>query len=59
MKIIDGKKYVNEEEAVNAMLEELKKFEDTGDSSISLIIGMTIMSFMSTLFKGEEKDEHQ
>ena len=55
MKIIDGKKYVDEEEAINAMLEELKLFEDKGDSQISLVIGMTIMSFMSRLFKGEEK----
>ena len=50
MKIIDGKPYVNEEDAMNAMHKEMERFKDKGDSEISFIIGLTLMSFMGTLF---------
>lgn len=56
MREIDGKKYVNEEDAIEAMKKEIERFADKGDSEISFIIGMTIVSFMSTLFKGDEKE---
>ena len=54
---IDGKKYVNEDDALKAMKEEIKYFENKGDSEISFIIGLTIMSYIAKLFKGEVKDE--
>lgn len=54
---IEGIKYVSEEEAIKAMQEEMKEFSNKGDSEISFIIGLTIMSFMGRLFKGEAKDE--
>lgn len=53
---MDDKKYVNEEDAMKAMHEELKKFEDKSNGEINLIIGLTIMSFISTLFKEEDID---
>ena len=57
MKIIDGEIYVNEKDAVDAMMKEMDAFKEEGASSdISLVTGLTIMAFMSRLFKGEEKD---
>ena len=57
MKIIDGEIYVNEKDAVDAMMKEMDVFKEKGATSdISFVTGLTIMSFMSRLFKGEEKD---
>ena len=62
MKIIDGEVYVNKDDAMKAMLKEIKYYEEKDASSeIVLCIGMTMTSFISGLFRteGSEQDEHQ
>ena len=61
MKIIDGEVYVNKNDAMDAMIKELKYFEEKdAKSDTVLCIGLTMTSFISRLFKteGSEQDEH-